>query len=135
MRQDVRDRLAPEGAPSRLPTNIYETPGGDAYVLEIAVPGLESSEIVLEADADSVVVRTEPRQGDGDGRKYVQREQAAGPMSRVFEFPVEIDTDNIQATLETGILKVCVPKAAAGRRKVIRITPPGRPGRDEGGAR
>jgi HSP20 family molecular chaperone IbpA len=32
-------------------------------------------------------------------------------MSRVFDFPVEIDADNVQATLEKGILKLRVPKA------------------------
>jgi len=36
-------------------------------------------------------------------------------MARLFEFPTEIDPDNIRATLEHGILKVYVPKAAASR--------------------
>jgi HSP20 family molecular chaperone IbpA len=39
----------------------------------------------------------------------------------VFDFPVEIDADNVQATLEKGILKLRVPKAIAARRKVIRV--------------
>jgi hypothetical protein len=38
-------------------------------------------------------------------------------MSRLFEFPVEIDTDNIRATLARGLLKIRVPKAALGRRR------------------
>jgi HSP20 family protein len=127
MRQEVRAGMAQQQATAGLQADVYETPGGEAYVLEIAVPGLESSEIVLEADVSTLVVRTEPRQGEGDsGRKYLQRERPSGPMSRVFEFPVDIDTDNIQATLENGVLRVRVPKAAAGRRKVIRIAPPSR---------
>jgi len=135
MRQEVRATMAPAPAPPRLPANIYETPGGEAYVLEVAVPGLESSEIVIEADVETVVVRTEPRRDDAEaGRKYLQREQASSPMSRVFEFPTEIDTDNIEATLDNGILRIRVPKAAAGRRKVIRVTP-GRPASQEGGNR
>ena len=127
MRQEVRATMAQQPATTALPANIYETAGGDAYVLEVAVPGLESSEIVLEADAYSLVVRTEPRQDEGDtGRKYLLRERPSGPISRVFDFPVEIDTDGIQATLENGILRIRVPKAAAGRRKVIRIAPQAR---------
>jgi HSP20 family molecular chaperone IbpA len=42
-------------------------------------------------------------------------------MSRLFEFPVEIDTDNIHASLEHGILSARVPKAASGRRRVIKV--------------
>ncbi len=42
-------------------------------------------------------------------------------MSRIFNFPVEIDTDNVQATLTNGILQIHVPKAAAAKRKIIRV--------------
>jgi hypothetical protein len=49
----------------------------------------------------------------------------AESMSRVFDFPVEIDTDNIRATLDKGLLKIRVPKASVGRRRVIRIARPG----------
>jgi HSP20 family molecular chaperone IbpA len=42
-------------------------------------------------------------------------------MSRIFNFPVEIDSDNVQATLERGILQIHVPKEAAGKRKIIRV--------------
>lgn len=121
MRQEVRATMVPDSAPSRLTANIYETGGGDAYVVEIPVPGLESEEIVIEVDPFTLTVRTEPRQAEDAGRKYIQREQSVGPMSRVFDFPMEIDPDNVQATLERGILRIRVPKAAAGRRKVIRV--------------
>jgi HSP20 family molecular chaperone IbpA len=46
-------------------------------------------------------------------------------MSRVFEFPCEINTDEVEAHLEFGVLKVRAPKAAAGRHKEIRIHPRG----------
>jgi len=42
-------------------------------------------------------------------------------MSRIFEFPMELDTDNVRATLEYGILKIRAPKAVAGKRRVIRL--------------
>jgi HSP20 family protein len=118
--------MAPESATSQLRANFYETAGGDEYVIEIPVPGLEHSEIVIEADSESVVVRTEPRdrKSEADG-KYIQREHSMEPMSRVFEFPVEIDTDNIRATLDKGMLKIRVPKASVGRRRIIRIARPG----------
>jgi HSP20 family protein len=106
----------------QLLADIYETAGGEAYVLEIPVPGLRADEIVVEADPFSLTVLTEPAQAQpNSSRKYIQREQTLRPMSRIFEFPVEIDTDNVQATLENGILRIRVPKAGAGKRKLIRI--------------
>jgi Hsp20/alpha crystallin family protein len=63
----------------------------------------------------------EPRQRESEAGNYLQQEHTLEPMSRVFEFPVEIDTDNIRATLDRGLLKVRVPKASVGRRRAIRI--------------
>jgi HSP20 family protein len=110
-----------EAATAQLRANFYETAGGDEYVIEVPVPGLEQSEIAIEADAESLVVRTEPRERAQSDGKYIQREHTPEPMSRVFEFPQEIDTDNIRATLDKGMLRLRVPKAAIGRRRIIRI--------------
>jgi HSP20 family protein len=120
MTQDLHT-MAPE-ATSRLRANVYETAGGETYVLEIPVPGLTQDEILIEVEFDSLTVRTEPRQDEAEaGRRYLQREQVAEPMSRIFEFPTEIDTDAVRASLENGMLKIRVPKAAAARRRVIRV--------------
>jgi HSP20 family protein len=113
--------MAPE-ATSRLRANVYETAGGETYVLEVPVPGLSQDEIVIEVDVATLTVRTEPRQDEAEaGRRYLQREQVNEPMSRVFEFPAEIDTDGVRASLENGMLRVRAPKAAAARRRVIRV--------------
>jgi HSP20 family protein len=106
----------------RLIADIYETAGGDAYVVEIPVPGLGPDEIIVEATSDSLTVSTRPQQPEPEpGLRYIQREQTVRPMSRLFEFPVEIDTDQVRATLEHGFLRIRVPKAAVGRRKVIEV--------------
>jgi len=122
MTQELRATMVPALPPARLTADIYETAGGEAYVIEIPVPGLKPDEIVIEVNSSSLTVSTEPQQAEPDsGRRYIQREQPVRPLSRLFEFPVEIDTDNVRTTLENGILKIHVPKAAVGRRKVIRV--------------
>jgi HSP20 family protein len=110
-----------EAATAQLRANFYENVGGDEYVIEVPVPGMEQSEIVIEADPESLVVRTQPRERGETEARYIQREHTLEPMSRVFEFPQEMDTDNIRATLDQGILRIRIPKAAVGRRRVIRI--------------
>ena len=91
-------------------------------MIEIPVAGLTPDEIVIDVTSDDVTVSTSSQEAASkSNRRYIQREQPAGSMSRVFEFPEEIDTDHVQATLENGILKIQAPKAAAGRRRVIRL--------------
>ena len=103
--------------PPRLAADISETPDGDAYVVEIPVPGLDVNQVSVEATPNMLTVRTMPQVRND--RNYLRQEQSQGPASRVFEFPTEIDPDNISANLEAGMLKIHVPKAAASRPRVI----------------
>jgi HSP20 family protein len=122
MTQEWRATMVPALPPARLTADIYETAGGEAYVLERPGPGLKPEEIVIEVDTYRLTVSTEPQPAEPDsGRRYLQREPPGRPLSRLFEFPGEIDTDYVRTTLENGILKIHVPKAAVGRRKVIRV--------------
>jgi HSP20 family molecular chaperone IbpA len=41
--------------------------------------------------------------------------------SRVFEFPMDLDTDHVRAELKQGVLRIEAPKAIAGKRRVIRV--------------
>jgi HSP20 family molecular chaperone IbpA len=69
---------------ARLTADVYDTPGGEAYVIEIPVPGLSPDEIVIEVEAGKLIVRTEPSQRNPEaGRRYLQREHIVEPMSRV----------------------------------------------------
>ena len=103
-----------------MTADVYETVDGDAYVVEVPVPGVDVNDISVEATPDDLTVSIHPSARDGQpGRRYLHHEQDQAPMSRVFEFPTDIDPDNISATLEAGMLKIHVPKAAASRRRRI----------------
>ena len=118
----LRGTMVPALPSPRLTADISETAGGDAYVIEIPIPGLKPDEIVIEATSDTLTVSTEPQQAEADsGQRYIQREQPVRALSRLFEFPEEIDTDNVKAAQENGMLRIRVPKAAAAPRKVIRV--------------
>jgi HSP20 family protein len=108
--------------PDQLSADVYEPAGGEEYVIEVPVAGVRHEEISIEATVGTITVRVEPRQQEDDvGRKYLQREHLVQPMARVFEFPMDIDTDNVHARIENGILRIHARKAIAARRRVIQI--------------
>jgi HSP20 family protein len=103
-----------------LKADVYEAPGADGYVIEVPLPGLKPDELTIEVTVDAVTVAANPRAQD-PVRKFLLRELGVQPTSRVFEFPMRLDTDNVRATLENGILKIRAPMAEAGHRRVIRV--------------
>jgi HSP20 family molecular chaperone IbpA len=48
--------MLPALPPPRLTADIYETAGGEAFVIEIPVPGLKSDEIVIDVTSDNLTV-------------------------------------------------------------------------------
>src|SRR6202140_1423866 len=121
--------MRPALPPPPTTADVYEPAGGEAYVIEMHVPGVNPEEISIEATPDSLRVSTEPQQPEDSGRRYIRREHEIRPSSRLFEFPMAIDPDKVQATLENGILKIYATKALASQRKVIRIEESGETGK------
>jgi HSP20 family molecular chaperone IbpA len=66
MMQELRATRVPALPPPRLTADIYEATGGDAYVIEVPVPGLKPDEIAIEADAYNLTVSTQPEQAEPD---------------------------------------------------------------------
>lgn len=124
--------LDPQTRPALPPppatADIYEPQGGEAYVVEMHVPGVKPAEITIEATPGTLRVSTDPQQPQDSGRRYIQREQEIRSWSRLFEFPMEIDPDRVRATLENGILRIYAPKTLASQPKVIKISESGKPG-------
>ncbi|KAK1756725.1 HSP20-like chaperone [Echria macrotheca] len=65
----------------------------------------------------------ERKEGEGEGKpepKYWLTERSYGEFSRVFNFPVPVDQDKVQAKFKDGVLDIVVPKMEkkGGRKKI-----------------
>jgi HSP20 family molecular chaperone IbpA len=83
-------------------SRVYDSPGGDAYVLQIPVGDARTDDIGVEADVNTITVTL---RGE----------------SSLFEFPLDLDTENVRAERKQGVLRITAPKALAGKRRVIRV--------------
>ena len=64
--------------------------------------------------------KTVSNKSDNKPRYWVS-ERSVGEFHRTFAFPGHVDQDNVQASLNNGILSIVVPKAAAPGSKKIAI--------------
>ena len=75
------------------------------YDLEVALPGFKKEEISLAVQGRTLtIVAQKDRVIHGHG--VIQREFAGQTQHRRFRLPRSVDTDDIQATLQEGILHV-----------------------------
>lgn len=104
-----------------FPTDIRDL--GDAYLLEAELPGFAKEEIKLSLDGQLLTISAEhvcpsEKSAEKDASEkaekhespvYLRRERTCGLFSRSFKLG-EIDTENIEAAYENGLLSVKLPK-------------------------
>jgi HSP20 family protein len=91
------------------PVNIYET--NEAYWLELSVPGRKKELFTLNVEDNTLTVGYEDTTSEEQkDTRIVRKEFAAGNFKRVFNLGEQIDTNEINAKYENGLLKVTLAR-------------------------
>jgi HSP20 family protein len=118
----ARDWATVWGAGSRLPINIYAD--ADGYTFVALVPGVKADVLHIETEGSTVKLSGEiiaPALSADEKVQTLRSEIGYGKFSRAFELPEDIEADQIEATLENGILTLRVPKAEAVKPRTIKV--------------
>mgnify|MGYP003335439734 CR=1 FL=1 len=102
--------------------NIYESP--QVFHLELAVPGCKKEKFQLECiEGNLQVSYQENTEGKEDSLRILQREYRPKSFRKSFFLDEKIDTSQIEAQYEDGLLKIRLPKKekAAVDQKVIPV--------------
>lgn len=94
-----------------------------SYNIEIAAPGLtkEDFKITLEKKTLKVEVKKEQAKEGAEGTKVWRKEFSYFNFERTFNLPDSVDTENIAANYEAGILNITISKKPESAPKQITI--------------
>lgn len=97
-------------APSLVPaTNLWESE--EAYVIELAIPGIEPENVDITFEGGSVLVSGEiPAPEDGEQRRWILSEWPPGRFRRVFTLGPAVDAERAEASYRHGMLHIHLPK-------------------------
>lgn len=98
----------PVQQPYTAPVNIVET--ADAYHLELLAPGRSKEAFTLNLEDGNLVIAYKAPEATENKVQYARKEFTLPSFSRSFFLDDKVNTDNIQAKYEQGILKVWLPK-------------------------
>ncbi|VAW13489.1 hypothetical protein MNBD_BACTEROID05-782 [hydrothermal vent metagenome] len=102
---------SPFGGLISLDADIHETK--NQYVVKLDLPGMEKSNINVEAQGDQLVISGEKKsstENDDQAKQYYQKEQSVGYFSRSILLPENADKKNINAKYNNGVLIVKIDK-------------------------
>ncbi len=99
--------------------NIIET--ADAFIVEMAVPGLKKSDFQVDLDNQVLSISTETNEENEhkDGN-YTRREFGYSSFKRTFSLPETVNDAQIDASYKDGILSILLPKKEEAKQKPAR---------------
>jgi HSP20 family protein len=92
-----------------VPVNIRET--GDAYILDVIAPGMEKSDFKVNIEKNLLTISAEKKsEVKNENEKMIKREFSSRSFSRSFKLDETIDSSNINAKYDQGVLNITLPK-------------------------
>jgi HSP20 family molecular chaperone IbpA len=94
---------------------------GEAYGLEVFVPGVTKDAVEITVDQGELVVTARRRWKSPDGWTEVFRETPVADYRLRIDLNEAVNVENIGAELEAGVLRVTLPKAEAFKPRKIDV--------------
>lgn len=86
--------------------DYYET--SDDFVFEIPLPGLKKEDISIEINKNFIKIQAEKK--EVENVKYFAKSSYSNSYQLSYQIPENTDKENIDATMENGMLKIKIPK-------------------------
>ena len=91
------------------PVNI--TNNADNYLVELLVPGYTKADFKVKLEENILTVSAEQKHSElTEGSKVVRKEFSLKAFKRSFTLDDKMDTENISAKYENGLLQLTLPK-------------------------
>jgi HSP20 family protein len=101
--------------------DIYEDE--HKVVLKLEVPGIKQEDLDVRVENNTLTVRGERKLDKEEKEENFHRvERRYGSFSRSFTLPNTVNTEDIQADYEQGVLKIRLAKRAEAKPKQIKIS-------------
>lgn len=95
---------------------------GNAYVITVDLPGVDEKNIEVQVSDDVLTVLAEVTEERKEEKEnYFLSERQHGHLQRAFRIPAGVNTDQIEARSEKGVLTITLPKTPEAQQKQRRI--------------
>jgi len=100
--------------------DVYEN--AEKLVLKLDVPGIKEEDLDIRVENQTLTVRGERKfESEEKEENFHRIERRYGSFYRSFSLPTSVDTENVQANYEAGVLKLELKKKASAQPRQIRI--------------
>jgi HSP20 family protein len=113
----------PPGRPSIMPMDAYRD--DDRMVVCLDLPGIDPGSLDVTVDGNVLTVTAQRYWRPAETQHVIAAERPTGRFQRQIQLSRGLDTDNVQARYDNGVLTVTIPIADAAKPRKVEISSPG----------
>jgi HSP20 family protein len=103
------------------PVDIYEDE--HKIVLKLEVPGMKQDDFDIRVENNTLTIRGERKFEKEEKEENFHRiERRYGSFYRAFTVPTTVNTENVEAGYDAGVLKIELQKRAEAKPKQIKVS-------------
>lgn len=106
--------------PSYMPADAYRL--GDRFYLHVDLPGVDPDSIDVTVEKNSLTLSAERRWDMAEDTNVLLNERPTGTYSRQFFLGDSLDTDQVEAGYDHGVLTVSIPVAETAKARKIEVS-------------
>jgi HSP20 family protein len=115
----TQQMLGTVARPAAMPMDAWRE--GDEFVVALDLPGVEIDSVNLDVEQNVLTVRAERKESVGDDTEMLASERPRGVFSRQLVLGESLDTDNVKASYDAGVLTLRIPVREQAKPRKIEI--------------
>lgn len=105
--------------PAAMPVDAERD--GDWFYVYFDLPGVDPDSIELTVERNVLNVKAQRKRQQREGAEMVITERPMGTFSRQMFLGDTLDTDNLEATYDAGVLTLRIPMSAKAKPRKINV--------------
>jgi HSP20 family protein len=98
----------------------------DAYLVTVELPGVKLDDLEITLEDGLLTIQGERHfTDDASDQNFHRVERRYGTFRRSITLPAHVMADEVEASIEDGVLRILVPKAEEAKPKRIQVNPGG----------
>ena len=111
------------GAPRSVPIDVYRR--GDQFHIHLDLPGVDPDAIELTVEQNVLTIRAERRFDTREDDEILVSERPQGTFTRQLMLAESLETDQLEATYDRGVLSITSPVAEHANPRRVQVTTSG----------
>jgi HSP20 family protein len=95
----------------------------DAYLVTVELPGVKLDDLQITLEDGLLTIQGERHFTIDADQNFHRVERRYGSFRRAITLPAHVIADEVEASIEDGVLRILVPKAEEAKPKRIQVNP------------